>query len=149
MRNARRDPGNEQGPQVLVVFKDKVLRSMAAGLPCIGTPEAFRGMQDLPTTVTGMCEGEAASDLAAAIVRMHSDESANTSCAETGLNYIAAFFNEARVNALIGDIAQPALDRHGARARPRSECQILSFGMLPQHAEAIAAEAKHRRVVFG
>ena len=25
-------------------IKDKVLRSMAAGLPCVGTAEAFRGM---------------------------------------------------------------------------------------------------------
>jgi glycosyltransferase involved in cell wall biosynthesis len=27
-------------------LKDKVLRSMAAGLPCVGTPEAFSGMPD-------------------------------------------------------------------------------------------------------
>src|SRR5262249_12750446 len=29
-------------------LKDKVLRSMGAGLPCVGTSEAFKGMQELP-----------------------------------------------------------------------------------------------------
>jgi glycosyltransferase involved in cell wall biosynthesis len=36
-------------------LKDKVLRSLAAGLPCVGTTEAFGGMTELPCAVTHMC----------------------------------------------------------------------------------------------
>ena len=55
-------------------LKDKVLRSMAAGLPCIGTPEAFDGMQGLPEAISNFCQRDTASGLATAIVRMHRDE---------------------------------------------------------------------------
>ena len=39
---------------------------------------------------------------------MHRDEAANASCAQTGLKYIEAFYNETRINALIRELAQPA-----------------------------------------
>jgi glycosyltransferase involved in cell wall biosynthesis len=58
-------------------LKDKVLRSMAAGLPCIGTPEAFDGMQELPEAISNFCRRDTASGLATAIVGMHRDEAAN------------------------------------------------------------------------
>jgi hypothetical protein len=48
-------------------LKDKVLRSMAAGLPCIGTAEAFSGMAELPMDIVSMCQSESyASQLAVA-----------------------------------------------------------------------------------
>jgi microcystin-dependent protein/glycosyltransferase involved in cell wall biosynthesis len=132
-------------------LKDKVLRSMAAGLPCVGTSEAFDGMQGLPAPITDDCRRDTAPDLAAAIIRMHCDEAANASCAQTGLEYIEAFYNEARVNTLIRELAQPALDRFRAKAKTRSVCEVLHFAPVPRLAEGtIATHAGNRehRMVF-
>jgi len=109
-------------------LKDKVLRSMAAGLPCVGTPEAFSGMQALPAMISNDCLAETASDLVAAIVRMHRDPAANARCAAAGLGYIATFYNRARVDALIREMAQPALDHYRARTDHRSDSAVLQFG---------------------
>jgi glycosyltransferase involved in cell wall biosynthesis len=109
-------------------LKDKVLRSMAAGIPCIGTPEAFNGMPELPAGIVGVCQGESASDLASAIIVMHRNEQPNARCADRGLSYVAAFYNQARIDALIRDLAQPALARHRARTRQRSNYTVLDFG---------------------
>ncbi|MBV9627864.1 MAG: Hint domain-containing protein [Xanthobacteraceae bacterium] len=109
-------------------LKDKVLRSMAAGLPCIGTAEAFSGMPELPADLVRMCRGESASQLAAAIVAMHRQEEANAPCADRGLSYVAQFYNQARIDALVRDAAQPVLARHRARMRQRSNCTVLDFG---------------------
>jgi glycosyltransferase involved in cell wall biosynthesis len=133
-------------------LKDKVLRAMAAGLPCVGTSEAFDGMQGLPVAITDVCQHDTAPGLAAAIVRMHRDEAANTSCAQTGLKYIGDFYNEARVNALIRELTQPALDRFRAKAKSRSPaCEVLRFapGAGPaEGAMAIHAWGGERRIVF-
>jgi glycosyltransferase involved in cell wall biosynthesis len=107
-------------------LKDKVLRSMAAGLPCVGTVEAFSGMPELPTDILDVCQGEGASDLATAIVAMHRDQEANARCADRGLRYVAEFYNQARVDALMRDLVEPALERH--RARTGSGCKVLQFG---------------------
>jgi glycosyltransferase involved in cell wall biosynthesis len=109
-------------------LKDKVLRSMAAGLPCVGTPEAFRGMHALPAAITNVCQAETASELAAAIVQMHCDEKAAAACAAAGSSYIADSYNVSRIDGLIRDIGQPALDGHRARKRARSEYKVLEFG---------------------
>jgi O-antigen biosynthesis protein len=109
-------------------LKDKVLRSMAAGLPCIGTAEAFSGMPELPADLVRVCQGESASELAAAIVAMHRQEGANARCADRGLSYVAKFYNQARIDALIRDVALPALARHRARVRQRSNYTVLDFG---------------------
>jgi glycosyltransferase involved in cell wall biosynthesis len=124
-------------------LKDKVLRSMAAGLPCIGTPEAFSGMQGLPATISNDCEAQTASDLAAAIVRMHREQEANARCAAVGLDYIAAFYNRARIDALIGEMAQPALDHYRARTNRGSGCAVLQFGAPP-----VFTTTRPRQVVF-
>jgi glycosyltransferase involved in cell wall biosynthesis len=132
-------------------IKDKVLRSMAAGLPCLGTPEAFRGMHALLPAMTSTCQRETASELAAAIVRMHRDEKTNADCAEAGLSYVADTYNVSRINGLIRDIAQPALDGHRARTRPRSEHKVMEFGAKsPSTQLTLAAGSGMRamRVVF-
>ena len=133
-------------------LKDKVLRSMAAGLPCVGTSEAFDGMQGLPAAIVDVCRRDTALGLASAIVRMHYDEAANASCAHTGLEYIGAFHNETRVNALIREIAQPALDRFRAKAKSKSSgCEVLHFAPAPRLAEgtiATHAGSRERRIVF-
>jgi hypothetical protein len=107
-------------------LKDKVLRSMAAGVPCIGTAEAFSGMPELPAEIVSMCQGESAPDLAAAIVAMHYNAEANARCADRGLSYVAEFYNQARIDALMRELAEPALARY--RARTRSGCKVLQFG---------------------
>jgi hypothetical protein len=92
-----------------------------------------------------------APELAAAIVRMHRDENANVSCAEAGLSYVADGYNVSRINALIRDIAQPALDRHRAGTRAQSHHKVLEFGVNPRNNEpAVAAGLadRTRRVVF-
>ncbi|MBV9628264.1 MAG: Hint domain-containing protein [Xanthobacteraceae bacterium] len=109
-------------------LKDKVLRSMAAGLPCFGTAEAFSGMPELPAEIVSMCQRETAPDLAAAIVAMHRHEEVNAHCANLGLNYVAEFYNRARVDALMRELVEPALARYRARTPSGPECKVLQFG---------------------
>ncbi len=133
-------------------LKDKVLRSMAAGVPCMGTSEAFNGMQELPGAITSICRRDSASGLAAAIVRLHRDEAANTSCSQAGLNYIRACYNETRIDALIREITEPALDRFRAKAKAKSPaCEVLQFAPVPGLTQAsITANVPRgeRRIVF-
>jgi len=82
---------------------------------------------------------------------MHRDEAANASCAQTGLKYIEAFYNETRINALIRELAQPALDRFRAKAKLKSVCEVLQFAPAPRLVEetiATHARARERRIVF-
>jgi glycosyltransferase involved in cell wall biosynthesis len=133
-------------------LKDKVLRSMAAGLPCIGTSEAFTGMQELPAAITSICRRDSVPDLATAIVRLHRDETANASCSQAGLNFIRACYNETRVDALIREITAPALERFRAKAKAKSPaCEVLQFAPAPGFTQAdVAANAPggERRIVF-
>src|SRR5262249_31769458 len=96
-------------------LKDKVLRSMGAGLPCIGTPEAFSGMPRLPSLIRRDCQRVTAGDLAAAIVALHRDEVANVNCAQAGMSYVDFFYSRSHVDGLIRELVQPALDRCRAR----------------------------------
>jgi glycosyltransferase involved in cell wall biosynthesis len=131
-------------------LKDKVLRSLAAGLPCIGTPEALRGMHALPAAITNMCQGKIASELAAAIVRLHQHERANTACAQIGLSYIGEFYNQSRIDDLMQEIVRPVLDRQRA-ARPKPDCKVLNFGERPRYMDdpaALDAEQPDHRIQF-
>jgi autotransporter passenger strand-loop-strand repeat protein len=131
-------------------LKDKVLRSLAAGLPCVGTPEAFNGMKALPAAITNMCQGNTPSELAAAVVRLHQHERANTACAQIGLSYIGAFYNQSRIDELMQEIARPALDRQRA-ARPKPGYQVLNFGERFRPREGAIttnAEQPERRIQF-
>jgi glycosyltransferase involved in cell wall biosynthesis len=120
-------------------LKDKVLRSMATGLPCIGTAEAFSGMPELPVEIVSMCQRETASNLAAAILAMHRHEETNARCADRGLSYVAEFYNQARVDALMRELAEPALARYRARTRSMSGCKALQFGYDDNPARRVAA----------
>ena len=113
-------------------LKDKVLRSMAAGLPCVGTPEAFSGMQELPASITSLCKRENASDLATAIVRDAPRRSGQCTLRRGRSDDIAAFYNQSRIDALMRELAQPALDRHKSRTRLRTGVTVLNFGAFPR-----------------
>jgi hypothetical protein len=82
---------------------------------------------------------------------MHCDEKANAGCANAGLSYVAEGYNVSRINGLIRDIAQPALDGHRARMRTRSDHTVLEFGTQPRNTE-LARDAgspkRAMRVVF-
>jgi hypothetical protein len=110
---------------------------MAAGLPCIGTAEAFNGMPELPAGIVSRCQRESASDLAAAIVAMHRHKGINARCADQGLSYVAECYNQARIDALMRDLVEPALARYGARAAPA--CKVLRFGYDDKPARRVAA----------
>jgi hypothetical protein len=67
------------------------------------------------------------------------------------LDYIGAFHNESRINALICELAQPALDRFRTKVKSRSVCEVLHFAPMPRLAEGtIARHAGNRdhRMVF-
>jgi O-antigen biosynthesis protein len=96
-------------------IKDKVIRSLAAGLPCVGTAEAFAGMAKLPAALIRDCIHDSASGLAATIVRLEQDPIANKRCGEAGLSYAGAVYNESRIDALIKQLVQPALGRRRAK----------------------------------
>jgi glycosyltransferase involved in cell wall biosynthesis len=133
-------------------LKDKVLRSMAAGVPCVGTAEAFRGMRGVPVAITNTCQRETASELAAAIVRMHRDEKANTGCAQAGLSYVTEGYNASRIHGLIREITQPALRGPLAKARTPSDFKLLEFGGPPQSTQLTCAAGSAlgaKRVIFG
>jgi autotransporter passenger strand-loop-strand repeat protein len=132
-------------------LKDKVLRSMAAGLPCVGTPEAFRGMHALPAEITNTCQGETAPELAAALVRVLRDERGNANSAQIGLTYIAAFYNQPRIDQLMREISHSALAHHRAKGRPNSDCKVLDFAAVPCRAEtelAASSSRSERRIIF-
>jgi glycosyltransferase involved in cell wall biosynthesis len=132
-------------------LKDKVLRSLAAGLPCVGTAEAFRGMAELPSAVTHTCIADTPHDLAAAIIRMHSDEGENARCAEAGLAFVGANYNSSHIDALMRTLVRPALEqyRNGSNAK-RNASTILSFADgVSNRVEGGRGATRSRRLLFG
>jgi glycosyltransferase involved in cell wall biosynthesis len=79
--------------------KGKVVDSLAAGLPCVCTPIAAEGL-DLPAALLSYVSDDA-DGLAAAIIRLHSDEAEAERCARVGLDYIAERFSEAAADAAL------------------------------------------------
>jgi hypothetical protein len=85
-------------------------------------------MQDLPVTISNDCQAQTAFDLAAAIVTLHRNGAANARCAEAGLDYIATSYKQTRIDALVREMAEPALNHYRARTGRRSDCAVLQFG---------------------
>jgi O-antigen biosynthesis protein len=81
-------------------IKGKVLDSLAAGIPCVCTPAAAEGL-DLPPLLLAQVATEPR-ELAAKVVRLHEDETLNRDCAQCGLEYVARFASEARIDKLLG-----------------------------------------------
>lgn len=92
-------------------LKAKVVESLAAGVPCIGTPAAFEGME-LPPAFAA-CIAASADELAAMIVRCHNDPVLHADVAEAGRSFAAAEFSEARIDALMQRALAPVLANLG------------------------------------
>jgi glycosyltransferase involved in cell wall biosynthesis len=86
-------------------LKAKVVESLAAGVPCIGTPTAFEGM-DLPASLAS-CVAATPHDLAAAIVRHHSDRGAFAAAAAAGRSFVATTFSEEQIDARMEQALAP------------------------------------------
>jgi O-antigen biosynthesis protein len=79
--------------------KGKVVDSLAAGVPCAMTTIAGEGL-DLPGEIKDRIS-DTAQGLAAEIVRLHRDESANARAAAAGLDFVAAALSRERIDALM------------------------------------------------
>lgn len=108
-------------------LKGKVLTSLAAGLPCVGTPCAFEGM-DVPAALGSLAASDPAG-IAANILRIHRDEALNAAIAVEGLAYIEARCAPAQVDALLAEAVrakpnedgkQPSQPRRRAKAEDRT-----------------------------
>ena len=92
-------------------IKGKVLDSLAAGVPIVGTGMAAEGL-DLPPALRDCITDDAAA-LARRIVQVHGNEALHQGLAHAGLAFVRATFNETRVDermrAVVG--AEPAIGR--------------------------------------
>ena len=86
-------------------LKGKVLTSLAAGLPCVTTPVGAEGIAPaaLPDSVAADPQG-----LAAAILRLHTDEAANRAAAEAGLAFAATALSDVAIDAAMRDVCNLA-----------------------------------------
>lgn len=90
-------------------LKGKVIESLAAGVPCVGTPVAYEGMA-LPFALNGVVR-ERPEDLAAAILRLHCDVAENMRIAAAGLAFARAEYPEARIDTLLRKVVRLVLRR--------------------------------------
>jgi glycosyltransferase involved in cell wall biosynthesis len=88
-------------------IKAKVIESLAAGLPCVGTTIAFEGMT-LPSALSS-CVADTPAAFAAALIRLYRDERAHTTAAMAGQRYALVNNGEACVDALMRQAMEPAL----------------------------------------
>lgn len=85
-------------------IKGKVLQSLAAGIPCVCTPTAAEGFGFAPplSTLVGVNPDE----LAALVVKMHEDATANAEAADAGLSFIRSFASEQAVDEALRNALQ-------------------------------------------
>ena len=77
----------------------RLVASLAAGIPCLATPEAADGA-GLPAALAP-CLADDAAGLAAAILRVHDDAEANADLARAGLAHVAAHHAPAHLDAAL------------------------------------------------
>jgi glycosyltransferase involved in cell wall biosynthesis len=90
-------------------LKSKVVESLAAGVPCIGTSIAYEGMA--PPDVLRGCVADEPADFAAALLRLYREEQAYSDCSDAGRLYAQHEYSEARVDDLMRKIVAPILQR--------------------------------------
>ncbi|HUD60146.1 MAG TPA: Hint domain-containing protein [Acetobacteraceae bacterium] len=88
-------------------IKAKVIESLAAGVPCVGTNIAFEGMA-LPTALSS-CIADTPAAFAAALIGLYRDEAAYASTAEAGQRYALVNNSEVCVDGLMRQALAPAL----------------------------------------
>jgi predicted Fe-Mo cluster-binding NifX family protein len=81
-------------------LKGKVLDSLAGGIPCVCSPMAAEGM-DLPETLSDLVAATPEA-IAATIVRLHADGTANAALVEAGLDWVRAALAPARIDEALG-----------------------------------------------
>jgi glycosyltransferase involved in cell wall biosynthesis len=102
-------------------IKAKVLESLAAGVPCVGTSIAFEGMT-LPPALMG-CVADTPSAFARALVRLYRDEAAHAVAATAGQRYALTSCSEACVDAQMQQALAPALHRWAGIAEDAPHCR--------------------------
>ena len=80
-------------------IKGKVLESLAAGIPCIMTPEAADGLT-LPPALLALI-GDTPAALAALIVRLHATPAEHRAAATAGLSFMRDHFTPVAVDAAL------------------------------------------------
>jgi glycosyltransferase involved in cell wall biosynthesis len=100
-------------------LKAKVLESLAAGVPCVGTSIAFEGMT-LPPVLKG-CVADTPEAFATALVRLYRDEAAHAAAATAGQRYALTSCSEACVDAQMQQALVPALRRWAGIAEDARE----------------------------
>jgi glycosyltransferase involved in cell wall biosynthesis len=90
-------------------IKAKVIESLAAGVPCVGTTIAFEGMT-LPSALTS-CVADTPAAFAAALIRLYHDERAYATAVMAGQRYVLVNNGEAYVDALMRQALSAALRR--------------------------------------
>jgi glycosyltransferase involved in cell wall biosynthesis len=103
-------------------LKAKVLDSLAAGVPCVGTSIAFEGMT-LPSALKG-CVADTPEALATALVQLYRDEAAHTVAATAGQRYALTSCSEACVDAQMQQALAPALRRWAGIAEDAPASQM-------------------------
>jgi O-antigen biosynthesis protein len=90
-------------------LKAKVIESLAAGVPCVGTSIAFEGMA-LPPALAN-CVADTPEAIAAALIRLYRDEREHSSAAEAGRHHVLVHYSESCVDSRMRDALAPALRR--------------------------------------
>jgi len=88
-------------------LKAKVLASLAAGVPCVGTSIAYEGFT-LPPALTG-CVADTPEAIANTLVQLYRDEAAHAIAAQAGQRYVLVSCGEAHVDALMQQALAPSL----------------------------------------
>ena len=80
-------------------IKGKVLESLAAGLPCVGSPMALEGL-DLPQAVRRWTAADPES-MARSVLALHRSAALNRSTARAGLDWVRTTLSEQHIDALL------------------------------------------------
>jgi O-antigen biosynthesis protein len=112
-------------------IKSKVIESLAAGVPCIGTTIAFEGMALTP----GLhgCVADTPEALAAALIRLYRDEHAHAAVVEAGQRFALVNYSEGRIDALMHQALAPTLRRWaGIAEEAGGGAQAMPAGSAPR-----------------
>jgi glycosyltransferase involved in cell wall biosynthesis len=90
-------------------LKGKVVESLAAGVPCIGTSIAYEGI-DMPPALE-RCIADTPEALADTIVELYRDAAAHAAIAAAGQRYALITYSEAAIDARMREVVAPVLNR--------------------------------------